>query len=92
MGVARKDENGVSSWTGVSCVDGVTIVPITVNPADGGLSVDAVTVISFVPNPRHATLRDANQVPVRTGISDASDSTILPLYVNPATGAVLIDT
>lgn len=92
MAVARKDENSVSSWIGVSCVDGVTPIRITINPATGGFSVDTTTVISFTPDPKQATIRDANQVPVKTGVSSTNSSVILPLYVNPATGAILIST
>ncbi len=88
---SQKDENGVNSWIGVSCVDPTETVRITIDPISGGVSTDATTIISFTPDPRHATLRDENQVPVKTGISDADDSIILPLYVNPLNGKVLID-
>ncbi len=88
---AYKDENDVSTWIGVSCVDATQTVRIAIDSVSGGMLTDAVTVISFTPSPSHATLRDANGVPVKTGISDASDSVIFPLYVNPANGKVLID-
>lgn len=89
---AYKDENDVSTWIGVSCVDPTKIVRITLNSSNGGLSIDATTVISFTPDPAHATLRDVNGVPVKTAVSDADPDVILPLYVNPSTGAILIDT
>ncbi len=89
---SQKDENGASSWIGVSCVDPTQTVRITIDPISGGMSVDATTVISFTPDPSHATLRDENGVPVKTAISDVDDSVILPLYVNPLNGKVLVDT
>jgi len=88
---SQKDENGANSWIGVSCVDPTQTVRITIDPTNHGMSVDLTTVISFTPDPSHATLRDANGVPVLCGISDADDDVIFPLYVEPTTGAVLID-
>ncbi len=89
---SQKDENGVNSWIGVSCVDPTKTVRITIDAISGGMSIDATTVISFTPDPSHATLRDENGVPVTCGISDVDDSVIFPLYVNPANGKVLVDT
>ncbi len=92
MANARKDQNGANCWLGVSCVDGVTLVPIMIDTAAGGVRVDDSTVISFTPNPNQALLRDENNVPVMKGVSSADPSVLLPIYVNPATGAILIST
>lgn len=86
---ARRDDNAVPTWLGVSCVDGVTPIRIAINPATGGVKVDDTTVISVTP--AYVGSRDANQVPVKYGISDASSTVMLPVYVNPANGAILID-
>ncbi len=89
---ATRDQNGKPAWLGVSCVDRTQLVRIQMDSATGGMGVDATTVISFTPDPKDATLRDANQVGPVCAVSDADDSIVLPLYVNPATGQVLVDT
>lgn len=86
-----RDDNNVPVWYGVSCVDGETPVEIAVNSSNGGIKLDYDTVISFTPDPSQATIRDANGVPVKTGVSSTDDTVILPLYVNPANGAVLAE-
>lgn len=86
----KKDENSITARFGISCVDGVTPVPILVTPA-GLVKVDNTTVISFVPSTVQATIRDANQATPMCGVSSADGSTVLPVYVNPANGAILVD-
>lgn len=92
MADANRDQNSVPTWIGVSCVDGVTPVRITINPSNGGIKVDDSTAISFVPSASQATIRDQNQVNVKTGISSTDSTVILPVYVNPSNGAILIET
>ncbi len=88
---ATRDQNGRPSLLGVSCVDRTQLVRITIDSSSGGISTDATTVISFTPDPKDATLRDANQVGPICAVSDADDSIVLPFYVNPSNGKVLID-
>lgn len=90
MSNALRDGNDVPTWLGLSCVDGVTPVPIKVNSSNGGVECDFTSVTSFTPAP--STKRDDNQVPIKTGISTTSATTILPVYVNPTTGGILMET
>jgi hypothetical protein len=88
MANAIRDKNFVTTWMGVSCVDGVTPIPIQIDSATGKVKVDSTTVISVVPTPLN--IRDANYRSVIFGVSTADATVALPLYVTPD-GAVLID-
>lgn len=88
MSDAYRDDNGVPTWSGLSLVDGTTVVPIKVNPSNGGVKIDFTSSIAFTP--RTSAARDANNVATRLGQRDGA-STVLPVYVNPVTGGVLID-
>lgn len=89
MANAKKDDNGYPTMIGISCVDGVTPVRIKRNASNGGLLVDSTTVISVTP--AYTTQVDDNDTPVSKAVSSTNSNAILPLYVNPATGAVLIE-
>ena len=80
----QRDDNGYPSWAGLSCVDGVTIVPIQFTAANE-MKIDTVTVISVVPTHHNS----GGQTPIKTGVSSVDKKTVLPFYVNPSTGAVL---
>jgi hypothetical protein len=82
----QRDDNGYPSWAGISCVDGVTIVPIVFN-TNHEMLTDSTTVISVVP----AHINSGGNTPIKTGVSSVDKKTVLPFYVNPATGAVLVD-
>ena len=88
MANSQKDDNGYNSIIGISCVDGITPVKVQFT-ADGAMKTDSTTVISVVPT--EITQLDGNSVPVAKGVSSANAKTILPWYVNPSTGAVLVD-
>ena len=82
----QRDDNGYPSWAGISCVDGVTIVPIVFN-SNGEMLIDETTIISVVP--KH--INSGGNTPIKTGVSSADKKTVLPFYVNPSTGAVLVN-
>lgn len=86
---ARRDFNNVPTWLGVSCVDGVTPIRIAINESNGGVKIDTTTVISVTP--AYVGSRDSNQVPVKYGISSTQSTVMLPVYVEPTTGAVLAE-
>lgn len=88
---AIRDENSIPVWLGVSCVDGVTLVPIKVNSTNGGVKFDATTVITVTPAALRSLPRDENNIPSKGAVSTAGATLILPLFVNPATGAILTD-
>jgi hypothetical protein len=85
---AQRDENHVTTYMGVSYLDGITPIPIAVNPDNGRVLVDAVSVIQYTPEDIAA--RDENYVPVLMGTSSFDDFVVLPLNVN-LEGKVLID-
>lgn len=89
MSVPQKDDNGYGTWFGISSVDGVTPVQIKFNPANKGMKIDTTHTIEFTP-PKHFPPVGDNSVPVVKGVSSANAKTILPFYVYPTTGAVLI--
>jgi len=85
---APRDQNHVPTKLGVLFSDGTTLVPIAVNPTNGGIKVNTVDTI-LVPVTQIA-LRDENFVHVMMGISSV-DETPIPWYVD-STGAVLVAT
>lgn len=89
MVATQKDDNGYPTIFGISCVDGVTPVRIQFSSTTGGMKTDDTTAISVTPAMRTAT--DDNDQPVAKGVSSTDSSVVLPWYVNPATGAVLIE-
>lgn len=91
MAGSKKDDNDSPTMFGVSCVDGVTPVRIKFDASSGGMLVDSSTVISFTPVSSQALLRDDNDNPCQKGVSSADGKTVLPWYVNPSNGAVLVD-
>ena len=87
-----RDQNRVPVWFGLSSVDGVSLVKINVNPSNGRAKMDIGTTVSAVIArlPLNAQ-RDDNFLPVLTGQSSV-DSQIIPISVNPTTGAILATT
>lgn len=90
MATAQKDDNGYPCWTGISCVDGITPIRIKFDDVSGGMLIDTTTVISVVPSSTFPKT-DANDQPILKGVSSSNGNTVLPVYVNPTTGAVLAD-
>lgn len=88
MSDAPHDQNFVKAKMGVLCTDGITPIPIAINPLTGEMMVDEVSVISY--NPEDIAPRDNNHQPVWLGESTV-DGKAIPLNVN-AQGAVLVDT
>ena len=84
---AIKDQNHIPVMLGVSYVDGTTLVPIGVDSATGGLEIDLVNTFSGTINTN--ALRDSNHVPVLMA-ENSVDGTLIPVYVNPTTGGILI--
>lgn len=85
---APRDQNHIFAKMGVWCVDGITPIPIAINPVGGGIMVDSVSTISY--NPADIAPRDGDYQTVWLGQSSTSNS-VLPINVN-ALGAVLIAT
>ncbi len=85
---AIHDENRVIVWLAASYLDGVTPVPIQINSSNGGIAVDEVHTIGFTPSPIDP--RDKN---FRGFIlAQGDDGLTYPLFADPVTGGILIDT
>lgn len=89
MASARKDNNGYPTLMGISCVDG-TPTRVKINPSTGGILTDATVVISFVPS-TDFDHKDDNDYPMAMGVSSSNENIVLPWYVNPTNGAVLVE-
>lgn len=84
-----RDGNRRPIWWGVSSVDGVTLTPIQVNSTNGGLRMEIGTsTMPVMANLPVALLRDGNRVPCVAGLSNDSNNVIIPISVNPVTGAI----
>lgn len=81
-----RDNNHVPALMGISCDDGVTPVPISID-AGGNMRIDEVSTISVA---AQNAQRDENHVPTWMGVSSVDGVTPVPIYVT-AEGKVLID-
>lgn len=88
-----RDEQRTTIWWGVSSDDGTTLVPIQVDSATGRLAMEIGTstmpVIAILPE----TLpREGNRIPCLGGQSSTDASVLIPVSVNPSTGAIQAQT
>ena len=90
MGKAIRDENQIPGLLATSNADGVTPVPVTVDPSTQALGVSNGTSGSDLSG--DIASRDENGVPVFMGVSSADGVTPVPIYADPATGKILIKT
>lgn len=95
MANAAHDQNAVKTKLGVLFSDGVTLIPIAINPVTGGIKVNttdtvAAGILALYTNGKTIP-RDENDVPAWCAQSNSSSSVVYPLFVD-ANGAVLIDT
>jgi len=84
---AIHEQNSIFAKIGVLCTDGVTLVPIKIDAATGGIMVDTTSTIGFTPG--SIDFRDENYRPCWMA-QNADDGTPIPIFVN-ADGAVLVD-
>ena len=85
---ASLDQNNVATKLGVLFSDGVTLVPIAINPSTGRVRTNSTDTLS-VPAGTIA-LSDENRKRVLMGINSV-DGTPIPVYVDTE-GKVLIET
>ena len=90
MSVAKKDENNRPTAICVSQNDGTTIVPITANPTSHGVSISTSMSTDNGNNGGNAML-DENSVPVFMALSSHGDGTLVEVYADPITGAILVE-
>jgi hypothetical protein len=90
---ALRDANRIPIWWGLSSVDGVTPTPIQVDSATGKPKMEIGTSVSAVIAHLKTNLsRDDNHIPCVGGQSNADSTIIIPVSVNPTTGAILAQT
>ena len=90
---ALRDQNRIPIWWGLSSVDGVTPVPIAIDSVTGKVKMEIGTSVSAVMSNLGSTLpRDDNRIPCVGGVSNTDSTVVIPLSVNPTTGAVLAQT
>lgn len=85
---APRDENRIPTALGVLYTDGVTLVPIAVNPITG--NVKTVTGLTISQAAKNIAPRDENYKPALLGVYSTDGVTPIPIYVD-ATGAILIE-
>ena len=88
---AGHDENGKATIICASSLDGITIVPIKINPANHGLKVDDNTTGSDNGNNNGNAVIDSNEVAGWLAESSAGDGSLIEVYGDESTGKVLID-
>jgi hypothetical protein len=86
MSNAIRDDNHVPVKLGVWCVDGVTKIPIAINPANKGIMIDTVSTISYTPT--SVNPEDENFVDVM--LAQGSDELWYPVNVN-VSGGILVE-
>lgn len=88
-----RDQNRVPIWWGISSVDGVTPEPISIDSSTGKAKIEIGTstmpVIAILPE---SLPRDGNRIPCLGGQSNADSSVVIPISVNPITGAIQAET
>lgn len=88
-----REQNRIPIWWGISSVDGVTPEPIAIDSSTGKMKIEIGT--STMPVMAHLTgslPRDGNRIPCLGGASNANPATVIPISVNPVTGAIKAET
>lgn len=80
---AKRDNNRVTTWLGVSSVDGVTPINIVIDSVTGRVLMDAQTIGSHsaVTN-RELASRDGNYVTTAMGVSENDDGTVVDIVAD----------
>lgn len=86
---AKHDENSRPTLIATSNVDGVTIVPIQANPTTHAIKIEDGISGSDVGNNSGIAMIDENSVPVMWALSSVGDGSLVEVYSNPSTGAIL---
>lgn len=86
-----RDQNRKTIWWGLSSVDGVSLVPIQIDSITRGILIENGTstmpIMSAVPQ---TIPREGNRIPALAGVSNDGQNTIIPVSVNPSTGALMV--
>lgn len=88
-----RDGNRIPIWWGVSSTDGTTLTPIKINSSNGLPLMEIDTTVMPVMSALPSVLpRDGNRIPCLAGVSNADSTVIIPVSVNPSTGAIQAQT
>lgn len=89
---AARDENRVTTALGVDSTDPVATLPVEINPVSGNMLIELSVATPSVTIPTGNIIpRDDNRVPVAGGVDSTDPTKIIPLIINAATGALLIE-
>lgn len=92
-GSVIREGNRVPIWWGVSSVDGVTLTPIIVNSSTGKVKMEIGSSVMPVMALLNGSFpRDENRIPCLGGQSSTDSTIIIPVSVNPSTGAIQAQT
>jgi len=89
MSNAKRDENRQTAWMGISSVDGVTPIPLTIAPATGRLRVKVVGHDAD-PIPGKLARRDENRVPAKL-TEEADTGFLTALTINLINSGVTME-
>lgn len=93
METALRDQNRIPIWWGISSVDGVTKVPIAVDQATGKPMMEIGSSTMPVMAQLNGSLpREQNRIPAIGGVSNTDNAVVIPVSVNPSTGAIQAQT
>jgi len=85
--VGKRGTNRNAVWMGVSSTDGVTPIPLTVDPVTGRLRVKVIGYSGDDPTPSNRAKRDSNRVTVKIG---EEDTEIDALTIDPDNDGILM--
>lgn len=90
---ALREQNRIPIWWGISSIDGITPTPIQVNASTGKPKMEIGTSVMPVMSQLNGSLpRDGNRIPCIGGVSNTDNSVVIPISVNPTTGAIQAQT
>ena len=90
MSISKRDDNRIPVLMGVSSTDGVTPIPLTVDPDTGRLRVYvAGTSLNNATPDRNVSRRDGNRKPVIAG-QDNTDDDYEPLSIETANDGLML--
>ena len=84
---AKRDQNNKTVALGISNFDGITPLPLTVDPSTGFLNINSVASGSLIANPSHRI--DQNDIPTCYGVSSTDGKTLIPIATD-ANGYLLV--
>lgn len=90
MAQAQRDDNMVVVGMGVNADDGVTPLPILMDPSTNRVLIMVQLASDTVPV-LPSTKRDANSVPVAYGVNDTDRATPMPLLINSTNNMLWVD-